>query len=66
MTTVEALQREIRKLNRREFAELRDWLLALDGEAWDRQLERDVAAGRLDNLGKKALEEHAAGRTTPL
>jgi hypothetical protein len=34
--------------------------------AWDRKLEADVAAGRLDGLAADALAEHRAGRSRPL
>jgi len=40
--------------------EVQDWA------AWDRQVERDVHAGRLDDLAETALRDHAAGKTTPL
>jgi hypothetical protein len=33
---------------------------------WDRQIEADSAAGRLDPLVGEALAEHRAGKTTPL
>jgi len=37
-----------------------DWL------EWDRQLETDVAAGKLDALAGKALRDHASGKSTPV
>ncbi len=40
--------------------------LEADWEAWDKQLEEDVNAGRLDSLGEKALEDLRAGRCTEL
>ena len=46
--------------------EFRDWFLEFEADAWDRQIERDANAGKLDSLARKALEDHAAGRTTPL
>lgn len=66
MTRVEQLEREIEKLKPEEFAQLRDWLLEKDWSAWDRQLEEDVASGRLDKLAEDALAEHARGETTEL
>lgn len=66
MTRVEQLEQEIEKLQPEEFAELRNWLLEKDWSAWDRQLEEDVAAGRLDKLAEDALAEHARGETTEL
>jgi hypothetical protein len=66
MTRVEQLEQEIEKLQPEEFAQLRDWLLEKDWVAWDRQLEEDVAAGRLDKLAEEALAEHGRGETTEL
>ena len=66
MTRVEQLEQEIEKLKPEEFAQLRDWLLEKDWTVWDRQLEEDVAAGRLDELAEEALAEHARGETTEL
>jgi hypothetical protein len=35
-------------------------------DAWDRQIEADATAGRLDHLWQQALEDIEAGRTKPL
>ena len=40
--------------------------LEADWEAWDKQLEEDVKAGKLDQLAKEALEDLRAGRCTDL
>jgi hypothetical protein len=58
MTKVEMLEAEIEKLSSEEFAELREWLLEKDWEAWDRQIEADAASGKLDKLFEKAEAEH--------
>ena len=47
---IERLQAEIEALSDEDFAQLRDWFLERDWERWDRQLEADVAAGKLDFL----------------
>jgi hypothetical protein len=36
-------------------AVLRDWFMDFDAEAWDRQFEADVEAGKLDSLAERAL-----------
>ena len=36
--------------------------LEADWEAWDKQLEEDVKAGRLDHLAERALANFRAGR----
>jgi len=66
MGKVEKIEQEVQALSPAELAEFRTWFLEYDWAAWDRQLERDVQAGRLDDLAEKALRDHAAGKTTPL
>ncbi len=40
--------------------------LEADWEAWDKQIEEDIKAGKLDQLRKEALEDLRAGRCTDL
>lgn len=47
-----------------ELAELRNWLLELDWEAWDDQIERDAAAGKLERLFDEADREHREGTSS--
>lgn len=35
-------------------------------QKWDRQIEADAIAGRLDHLIEEVKKHHQAGRTTPL
>lgn len=60
MSRVESLEQEIRKLSPQELAELRAWFLEYDAELWDRQIAEDARAGRLDHLGKEALDFYDA------
>ena len=66
MSKVESIEQQIKALSAEEVAQLRAWFLEFDWALWDRQLERDVAAGKLDALAEKALRDHAAGKTTSL
>lgn len=66
MSKVEKIEQEIQALSPTELAELRAWFLEYDWLAWDGQLERDVQAGKLDELAERALRDRAAGKTTPL
>jgi len=66
VSKVERIEREIQALSSEELAQFRGWVLDFDWEAWDRQLERDIQAGKLDALADEALREHAAGKTKPL
>lgn len=63
MTKVERIEEEIEKLSPAEFAELREWLLERDWEQWDRQIEEDAAAGKLDDLFERARAAHRSGKT---
>jgi hypothetical protein len=66
MSKVERIEEEVKTLSPKELAEFRDWFVTFDWDAWDRQLERDVAAGKLDALADEALREHAEGNTKPI
>lgn len=66
MKKVQRIEQQIKALSSKELAELRSWFLEFDWAAWDRQLERDVRAGKLDALADEAVREHAAGHTNPL
>ena len=66
MGNVERIEQDVRALSPEELAKFRAWFLEYDWTAWDRQLERDVQAGKLDTLADKALRDHAAGKTKPL
>ena len=66
MTRIEQLEQDIMALSRSELAALRDWFQSYLADEWDRQIEADVKAGKLDHLAREALAEHKAGRTKPL
>lgn len=57
MTKTEALEHEIKTLTREELAAFREWFLEYDSEAWDREIEQDVAAGKLDRFAAEVLAE---------
>jgi hypothetical protein len=66
MGNVERIEQDIQALSPEELAQFRAWFLAYDWAAWDRQLERDVQAGKLDKLADRALRDHNTGKTKPL
>ena len=61
MTTVQEIEKAILELSENEFKQLRNWLLELDYQQWDKQLEEDVMKGKLDDLAKEALADFKAG-----
>ena len=66
MTKIEQLEHEIMALSRGELAALRDWFQPYLSDEWDKQIEADAKAGKLDHLARQALADHKAGRTKPL
>ena len=63
MTKVEKIEQDIRKLDREELLAFRRWFREYDSDEWDRQIEEDVRAGKLDKLAEEALAEHRAGKS---
>ena len=66
MTRVEEIERAVSELDSEQLAAFRRWFVEFDAEAWDRQLEEDIASGRLDKLGEEAIADLREGRTRPL
>jgi hypothetical protein len=66
MSTVHDIESAVQQLSPAELRAFRAWFLNFDADDWDRQLERDAAAGRLDALAEEALAEFRTGRTRPL
>ena len=64
--TIQDLEQAISQLSQKELTEFRAWFAGFDAEAWDKQLQNDVAAGRLDSLADEALRDLREGRTTAL
>lgn len=62
VTRIEKIEQQIRALSPEELAALRVWFASFDAEAWDRQLEADIEAGKLNAMAERALRAHAAGR----
>ena len=56
----------VAKLSREDLSAFRDWFEEFYAEAWDKQFEDDVAAGRLDALAEEALRDLREGRCTDL
>jgi hypothetical protein len=66
MSRIERLEQEIAALSPAELAEFRAWFEEFDWAAWDEQVGRDAATGKLDALADQALRDHAAGESTAL
>ena len=66
MRSVEEIESEIAKLAPAEVRQVAKWLEEYAAELWDKQIEKDAAAGRLDRFIEESLDEHRQGKTRPL
>ena len=66
MATVLEIKQAILNLSKTEYVELMEWLREVDEEEWDRQIEADALAGKLDFLAAEAWEAKANGTLTDL
>ena len=66
MTKLEKIEQDIASLSASEVAKLAEWFAEFHAELWDRQIEDDAKAGKLDELVTKAKAEIAAGKVRPL
>jgi len=63
---MQEIEQAITELAPDELARLREWFDEYFAQAWDEQIERDAASGRLDKLIAEADEEYNAGQSKPL
>ncbi len=66
MTKLEQIEQSVAALSKTEMKKFARWFAELQADMWDRQIEADFKAGRLDQLTAKALAEIAAGKVRPL
>ena len=66
MTKLEKIEQDISSLDPNDVRKLADWLDEYKAELWDRQMEADAKAGKLDKLIAEARCEIAEGKVRPL
>ncbi|MBK8537035.1 MAG: hypothetical protein IPL59_19235 [Candidatus Competibacteraceae bacterium] len=65
MMSVKELELAVSKLSSEELTRFAQWFEEFMADQWDRQIEADILAGRLDTAGKRADEAFEAGRAIP-
>ncbi len=63
MVAIELLEQHITELDDDSFSKLREWFKEFEQIRWDKKIESDSNAGKLDFLIDAALAEHQAGKT---
>jgi hypothetical protein len=66
MSTVVEIEKALQTLPVEEARKVAGWLQRYLDDIWDQQIDRDVAAGKLDKLADKALRDYREGRVKPL
>jgi hypothetical protein len=67
MSTVAEIKEAIAKLSPQEYCELMAELYPrLPDDEWDKEMKADAAAGKFDEMNRRALEDFKAGRCDPL
>lgn len=66
MINVKEIESAIIKLDHDSVWELAKWFEEFQAELWDKEIEQDIAAGRLDALADEALRDLDEGRVTDL
>jgi hypothetical protein len=61
MGDIKSIEKAVEALPAAELAEFRRWFAEFDGAVWDRQIEADARAGKLDRLAAEALQDFAGG-----
>jgi hypothetical protein len=64
--SIEELQSAVAQLPVEELDRFSRWFEEFLADQWDKQIEADILAGRLDDAGRRADEEFEGGRCTPL
>jgi len=66
MSTVTELKAVFERLPENDARELANWIQSVVDDRWDRQIDDDIAAGKLDKLAEEAMAHYQAGRVKPL
>jgi len=63
---VEEIEKVVAELPPKQLKRFRSWYEKFDSDAWDKQIEEDIASGKLNTLAEAAIADHEAGKTRKL
>jgi hypothetical protein len=61
MATLKEIEMQVAQLPSSDLSEFRQWFSEFDADAWDKQFEQDVSAGRLDRIVAEPLADFESG-----
>lgn len=57
MMLVQQIKKEVAQLPKVQLKEFRSWFKEFDASEWDKQFEKDVASGKLDDIANRAVSD---------
>ena len=66
MSNVQEFEMAVSQLSVNELMQFSEWFAEFVADQWDKKIEADILAGRLDAAGKRADDEFLGGRASPL
>jgi len=60
------IEQAVTKMTSEELSQFSKWFEEFLADEWDKQIERDVAAGKFDKILHKVDEDIDAGRSSPM
>ena len=64
--TLEEIKQEVSQLSEDDFNKFLKWYEEFKADLWDKQIEEDILAGRLDAFAEEAMRDFEEGRYTEL
>jgi hypothetical protein len=64
--SIEDIEKAVAGLPPDKYAEFRTWFEAFEADRFDRKIERDAQAGKLDRLADQAIDDLRKGRAREL
>jgi len=61
MTQVQRIVEEVASLPKVELAKFRLWFENFEAKEWDKQIEKDISSGMLDDMANKAIADFKVG-----
>ena len=56
--TIEEIEKVVTQLPKDQLGKFREWFYKFDSDIWDKQIEKDIANGKLGFLVKEAMAEY--------
>jgi hypothetical protein len=64
--SLDEIKRMVADLSSDQIADFREWFWSFDFDQWDQQIERDIKAGKLEQMRAEAIREMRSGEARPL